>query len=305
MRERFVRPARLSDLFTLVVASIALLALLCGDAAAGQSVRVSKDLELYYEEAGSGAPMIFIPLWTGTSAFYKAQIEHFSKRYRAISYDPRGQGRSSKTLEGNHYIQHGADLKAFMDALKLKDVILVGHSYGCQTSYAYFREHGVKNVKAFVCIDSPPKPIVESDSDWGLFKHPNDMKGFQQGISHDRLKTTQEFVQSMVTRPLSDKERDWLVGEMLRTPTYVTLLLDYDAAMSDFSPEAKAIDGKIPVLNVLADPGWFDGWTAMGKAWLAKNAPDSKVEALGLHFMQWDLPEKFNAAVDGFLAGVK
>jgi len=274
-------------------------------AVAGQMLRLSKDLEVYYEEAGRGTPMIFIPLWTGTSALYKAQLEHFAKRYRAISYDPRGQGRSSKTLDGNHYIQHGADLAAFMNALELKDVILVGHSYGCQTAYAYFREHGVKNVKAFVCIDSPPKPIVESDEDWGLFKHPNDMKAFQQGMTHARVKTTQEFVQSMVTRPLSPGERDWLVGEMVRTPAFVTLLLDYDAAMSDFSPEAKAIDGKIPVLNVLSDPGWFEGWTAAGKAWLAKNAPHSRVATLGLHFMQWEMPEKFNATLDAFLAGLR
>jgi len=167
------------------------------------------------------------------------------------------------------------------------------------------RANGVNNVKAFVCIDSPPKPIVDGEEDWGVFKHPNDMKAFHQGMSHNRVVSTQEFVQSMVTRPLSDKERDWLVSEMLRTPTYVMLLLDYAAAMSDFSPEARAIDGKIPVLNVLADPGWFEGWTATGRTWLAKNAPSSKVEVLGLHFMHWDLPEKFNATVDEFLAGVR
>jgi non-heme chloroperoxidase len=94
----------------------------CGNAFAGQYVRVSPDLELYYEEAGSGTPIIFIPGWAGTTEFFQQQMTHFSKRYRAISYDPRSQGRSSKTLENNHYTQHGADLKAFMDALKLKEV---------------------------------------------------------------------------------------------------------------------------------------------------------------------------------------
>jgi hypothetical protein len=40
-------------------------------------------------------------------------------------------------------------------------------------------------------------------------------------------------------------------------------------------------NGKIPVLHVLANPGWYDGWPEMGKAWLAKNAPKSKVVAFG------------------------
>jgi non-heme chloroperoxidase len=278
---------------------------LCESAFAGQYVKVSPDLELYYEEAGRGTPIVFIPLWTGTTAFQSKQLAHFSNRYRAITYDPRGQGRSTKTLDGNNYIQHGHDLKAFMDALRLKDVVLVGHSYGCQTSYAYVRAYGIANVKSFVCIDSPPKYVVDKDDDWGLLKHPNDMKGFHDGMTYDRLKTTREFVQSMITRKLTQQEIDWFVDEMLRTPGFVTVLLDYDASVADFTAEAKMIDGKIPVLNVVADPGYYDGWTATARTWLKKNAPNSRFVPLGLHMMQWEFPDKFNAAVDAFLSEVK
>src|SRR5687767_4685372 len=109
----------------LFVTILGALLTLRGSVSAGQYVRVSPDLELYYEEAGSGTPMIFIPGWVGTTEFRQQQMAQFSIRYRAISYDPRSQGRSSKTLENNNYTQHGADLKAFMDALNLKNVILV------------------------------------------------------------------------------------------------------------------------------------------------------------------------------------
>src|SRR6478609_2915542 len=106
----------------------------------GNYVRVSPELELYYEEAGTGRPLIFIPGWTGTNEFFiPYQISHFSKKYRAITYDPRSQGRSSKTLEGNNYLQHGRDLRAFADALKLKDAVVVGWSNGCADAYGYFR----------------------------------------------------------------------------------------------------------------------------------------------------------------------
>ena len=114
----------------------------------GKYVRVSPDLELYYEEAGTGQPIIFIPGWAGTTEFYAHQMPHFTKRYHALTYDPRSQGRSSKTLENNHYLQHGKDLKAFVDALGLKDVILVSLSGGCYDVYAYFRAYGTDNVQA-------------------------------------------------------------------------------------------------------------------------------------------------------------
>jgi non-heme chloroperoxidase len=272
---------------------------------AGEYVRVSPDLEIYYEEAGTGTPIIFIPGWTATTEYMRPQVAHFSKRYRAIVYDPRSQGRSSKTLENNTYTQHGADLKAFIDALALKDVSLVAHSWGCYDAYAYFRAYGTKNIKAFVCIDQSGKDPIEQEGDWGFFKDIDEWRGFYHGLAYDRLKTTHDFVQSMVTRPMSAEENNWFVDQMMKTPSYVAVLLNYDGNMADYTAEAKMIDGKIPVLNVLADPGWHEDWTASGKAWLAKNAPHSEVVAFGLHLMFWEFPDKFNAALDAFLKKIK
>ncbi len=274
---------------------------LCGNAFAGQLIRVSPELQLYYVDKGRGTPIVFIPGWTGTSEMLQKQVDYFSKSYRTISYDPRSQGRSTKTAENNHYTQHGVDLNDFMTALRLKDVVLVAHSWGCHDVYAYFRVHGTQNVKAFVCIDSNPKAIVEAEGDWGTLKSAVDLKGFHDGISYDRVKTSGDFLQSMVTRPLTDGEKKWFIKQMLQTPTSVTLQLDYDGSMADYSAEAKAIDGKIPVLNILANPGWFDGWTPLGKAWLAKNTPHSEVEELGQHLMFWEFPDKFNAMLESFL----
>lgn len=279
----------------------ALMLALSGSAHAGKHVRVSPDLMLHYEEAGAGRPIIFIPGWTFTTRSMEHQIAHFSKRYRAIAYDPRGQGRSSKTRENNHYTQHGADLHALMKALKLKSVVIVGHSFGCQTTYPYFRAHGTENVKAFVCIDSPPKLIVEQASDWGLVKAAADLKPYHDATTYARPQATREFLQSMVTQSLKPQELELLFNESMKTPTSTALQLDYDANMADYTTEARSIDGRIPVLNVLADPGWFDGWTAAGRAWLASNAPHSEVDAFGLHLLHWEFPERFNAAVDTFL----
>jgi non-heme chloroperoxidase len=273
----------------------------CGNAYADQYVRVSPDLELHYEEAGSGPPMVFIPGWTATTEYMRQQIDHFSNRYRAIVYDPRGQGRSSKTLENNNYSQHGTDLKAFIDALTLKDVILVAHSSGCHTTYAYFRAYGTENIKAFICIDMPPKLIIETEGDWGAIANlqvANELRAFNDSMINHRLSWSNDFQQSMVNRPLTTEETNWLVDVSLRTPTYVALLLFYDARMADYTAEAKIIDGKIPVLNVLADK---PDWTEPGKAWLAMNAPHSEVVVFGLHLMFWEFPDRFNAVVDEFL----
>jgi pimeloyl-ACP methyl ester carboxylesterase len=199
--------------------------------------------------------------------YVEKQIAHFSKRYRAISYDPRSQGRSSKTLENNNYLQHGADLKAFIHVLSLKDVILVAHSWGSLDVYAYLRNYGIQNIKAIVFIDASPKEIVEQEGEWGQTKSYSDMRSFYNGICYDRLNATKAFIQPMFTKPLTQNEINWFVDEMLKTPTYVALLLDYDGNLADFTKEARMIDGKIPVLSILSErPGWIEA----GKAWLKK-----------------------------------
>lgn len=275
-------------------------------AVAGNYVRVSPDLDIYYEEAGAGKPIVFIPGWTGTTVYLRQQATHFSKRYRAIVYDPRSHGRSSKTLENNTYTQHGADLKAFMDALKLKDVILVGHSWGCFDAYAYFRVSGSANVKAFVCLDQTPKYIIEKEGDWGTLKTPSDFKGFYEAMAYDRVKSTHGFIQALVTRPITDEERNAFADELLKTPTYAAISLMYDGNVADYTPEAKALDGTIPVLNVVMDPGWYPGWAAAAQNWGKTVAPRTEVIVLpGKHNLHWESPDKVNAVLDKFLDKVK
>jgi non-heme chloroperoxidase len=271
----------------------------------GSYVRVSPDLEIYYEEAGSGRPIIFIPGWTGTTVYMRQQVAYFSKRYRAIVYDPRSQGRSSKTSENNTYTQHGADLKAFMDTLKLKDVVIVAHSWGCHDAYAYFRANSAGNVKAYVCIDQTPKDFYEKEGDWYSVHSLSELKGFHNAFVYDRVKTTHEFLQTLYTRPLKPEEIESFTDELLKTPTAAAVSLMYDGNVADYTPEAKALDGKIPVLNVLAEPGWFEGWTAAAKNWLKNNAPHSEIAVLGMHSMHYEFPDKFNAILDKFLDKVK
>lgn len=273
-----------------------------GAEALGKYVRVSPDLDIYYEEAGTGEPIIFIPGWTASSYYFQQQVSHFSENYHAISYDPRSQGRSSKTFENNNYTQHGADLKAFMDALELKNAVLVGHSAGCKDAYAYFRAYGTENVRAFVCIDNSPKYIIEKEGDWGGGSALADLVGFYNAVAYDRLNFTRGFVPALFASPPSEAEQNKLVDMVMSTPTSVALLLDYDGTVADYSPEARLIDGEIPVLNVLADQ---EGWTEVGQAWLTNNAPNTKVVVLegSAHNLHVEFPDRFNAEVDAFLQG--
>ena len=274
--------------------------------AQGKYVKASPDLDIYYEEAGTGDPIIFIPGWTGSSYYFRQQVEHFSENYRAIAFDPRGQGRSSKTPENNNYTQHGHDLKAFMDALELKDVVLVAHSAGCKEAHAYFRAYGTDNTKAFVCIDHPPRAIIEEEGDWGTISDVDFFVEDHDEFAYDRANFTPGFTQALVSRQLTEAELNALSDMVMMTPTSVALQLSYDSNVADYTPEARMIDAEIPVLYVLAGPGWYEGWTQVARTWLANNAPNTEVVVIEAgHNLHWEVPEKFNAAVDSFLKSIE
>ena len=259
-------------------------------------IRVSPDLELYYVEAGTGTPMIFIPGWCGTTEFFEQyQIPHFSKNYRVISYDPRSQGRSTRTLENNNYIQHGKDLKAFIDALELKDVILAGWSAGSNEIYAYLRMFGMDNIKACIFIDQTPKSLVTQKGDWGWFEI-SEARDFINSTVYDQRELMTAFFPTLMKREMTQDRLDWAVDQVLKTPASVAALLATDELFGDYTQEARAIDGKIPVLNILNED-----WADSAQKWLAENAPASETFVLGKHAMLLEFPDEFNAAVDAFL----
>lgn len=275
-------------------------------AVAGQYVRVSPDLVIHYEEAGKGQPIVFIPGWTGSTEYMRKQIAHFSKNYRVISYDPRSHGLSSKTLENNNYVQHGHDLKAFLDALELQDVIVAAHSAGCLDIYSYVREYGVDNLKATIAMDcAPPKRIwtEESDAEWSSIKDAKDLLGSYRAINYQRREVMPDFIASLHARELNKEEMDMYMGMVTKTPDYVATLLLVDLRFSDYTEEAKLIDANVPFLYVLPEG---DDSTPTFQAAIKQMLPNTETALLpGKHNLHWEFPDKFNAAVDAFLDDVK
>ena len=122
-------------------------------ALAGEYLEVAPGIEIYYEAVGEGPPLVLVPGWTFTTKVFEHQFARFSKTNRVISFDPRSQGRSTVTLEGNNYTTQGADLAKLLDHLDVKNPVLLGWSFGCLTTWQYVRDHGTEGIGGHVCID--------------------------------------------------------------------------------------------------------------------------------------------------------
>ncbi|PPR11203.1 MAG: putative aminoacrylate hydrolase RutD [Alphaproteobacteria bacterium MarineAlpha11_Bin1] len=88
------------------------------------------DAEIYYEEKGSGEPIMFVPGLGGGGTVWSNQVEAFSGEYRAIVHDHRGCGKSTYSLIDYSVDQMASDALRLMDDLGIDCAHWVGHSTG-------------------------------------------------------------------------------------------------------------------------------------------------------------------------------
>ncbi len=95
-------------------------------------ISANDGVKLHYEEAGAGAPIVFVHEFAGDLRSWEPQISHFSRRYRCIAYNARGYPPSEVPGSMERYSQERArdDILAVMDALKIERAYVVGLSMG-------------------------------------------------------------------------------------------------------------------------------------------------------------------------------
>ncbi|MER6004897.1 alpha/beta hydrolase [Nonomuraea angiospora] len=124
----------------------------------------STDVELYYEDQGSGQPVVLIHGYPLNGHSWERQTrELLAAGYRVITYDRRGFGQSSKVGSGYDYDTFAADLNTLLETLDLREVILVGFSMGTGELARYVKNHGHERVAKLAFLASLEPYLVKAD----------------------------------------------------------------------------------------------------------------------------------------------
>jgi non-heme chloroperoxidase len=124
----------------------------------------STDIDLYYEDHGTGQPVVLIhgyPL--DGSSWEKQTAALLEAGHRVITYDRRGFGKSSKPTTGYDYDTFAADLKTLLDTLDLRDVVLVGFSMGTGEVGRYLGTFGSERIAKAVFLGSLEPYLLQAD----------------------------------------------------------------------------------------------------------------------------------------------
>ncbi len=140
----------------------------------------STNIDLYYEDHGTGKPVVLIHGWPLSSSSWERQVPILlNAGYRVIAYDRRGFGNSSKPVLGYDYNTFAADLDKVMTKLNIRDAALVGFSMGGGEVARYLGTYGTKRVSKAVFMSAVP-PF--------LLKTPDNQEGVD-GSVFDGIKT--------------------------------------------------------------------------------------------------------------------
>jgi non-heme chloroperoxidase len=129
---------------------------------------VADGTQIYYKDWGTGQPVVFSHGWPLDSDAWDQQMVFLaSNGFRCVAHDRRGHGRSGQPWNGNDMDTYADDLAALIEALDLRDIILVGHSTGGGEVTRYVGRHGTSRVAKVALVDAITPLMVQTDANPG------------------------------------------------------------------------------------------------------------------------------------------
>jgi len=265
----------------------------------------SGSTEIYYEDHGSGQPVVLIHGYPLDGHSWEKQLPVLLEAgKRVITYDRRGYGHSSQPTTGYDYDTFSADLKALIDKLDLRDMVLVGFSMGTGEVTRYLGTCGSERVaKAALFGPIPPFLLQTADNPKGVPQSVFD--GFKDTITKDRYAWFKFFFDNFYnvdkfrgTR-ISDQAWDASFQVAAGSSAYATLAC-VDTWLTDFRADLPKID--VPMLVIQGTEDRILPIDATGRRLpdLVKDIHFIEIEG-GPHNVGWTHADEVNEALVKFV----
>lgn len=266
-----------------------LLALAVGLVAAWPLTAASVDgLNIHSSTAGTGpATLVFVHGWTCDSSSWAAQVPAFARKYKVVTLDLPGHGRSGSPADGTFSIDLFARaVESVRQEAKADRIVLVGHSMGAPVIRQYARRYPA-HVAALVAVDGPLDMSQFGTN--GPLQTPPPLTGAEG------RKTRENMIKSMFTPQTSAALQQQILSMMLKAPEATAR----GAMSAMFDPAIRATDvTPVPALAVYAGTAKLPDVAVTRKSLPKFEA--TQIAGTG-HFVMMEKPEEFNRMLTAFL----
>jgi non-heme chloroperoxidase len=263
-------------------------------------------IEIYYEDHGSGRPVVMIHGYPLNSDSWERQERVLlGAGYSVIRYDRRGFGNSSRPTTGYDYDTFAADLNALLELLGLDDVVLAGFSMGTGEVTRYLGTYGSERVRRAVLFGVIPPFLLKTDDnpdgvDGQVFE------GIKAAVLADRYAYFKDFLDNFYNvdklAPERISEQAWQASfNVAAGASPYASYACVDTWLTDFRGDLPKIDVPVLVLHGTEDRILPFESTAKRLPDLVADLTLIPVEG-GPHNIGWTHPDECNAAMLDFLA---
>jgi non-heme chloroperoxidase len=206
-------------------------------------IETADGVRLFYNDWGTGKPVVFCHPWALTADIWEYQMIGLSEQgLRCVAYDRRGHGRSLDPGRGYDYPTLAADLATVIERLDLREITLVGYSMGSGEAIHYLSRYGADRVSRLVLV-SPTAPIGTA----GMFD------GFVAGLRKDRPAFMTGGV-SLFLGPqaaVSPAMIQWVTDQFLRASPMAVIQIMRTIEGGDLRTQLRALN--VPTLIIHGD----------------------------------------------------
>ena len=259
----------------------------------------SDHARIYYEDRGSGAPIVFVPGHMCTSKFFKKNAVLLAERYRVITMDPRGFGNSSKVLHGNSIERNSDDVKELIEHLELKNVMLIGWSLGGSIVMTYAHKYKELYLKAIGLIDCALFPF--SPEDWNQYTAKNYNMDEWCNKYNGWLFHSNRYYSNFMRRidhGIPEDEYKVLSLEIEKTPPWIGFAVHTDWCHTDTEQYLTGLT--VPVLLIAGEDESMC-WHYFSKLHVYKELYEFKESGHAMFLIE---PEKFDRILERFIEKV-
>ncbi len=225
-------------------------------------VDLDTGIRMHYRDAGAGKPILFIPGYAATVDTWNYQVLDLHGRFRCLCVDMRGHGESDKPCSDYTYDEMCGDVRAFLRALDLRDVTLVGWSMGAGVGLKYVTDFNADGRVVKLAMVGPATPRFKQTATEPYGLDEAGAAATLEAVRRTYPETMAGFAGANFHRTDLEATKAWFLSLWLRQPAYAAYKYIKTLMDEDLRDRLPKVD--LPVLichgrhDQVCNPGWSE-----------------------------------------------